>query len=339
MGMELRTNDRRSGRERLSRLTPPDLAEPAADGPPDVLDPDPARVADDADPVDDGRDAQEAAAARWGATAMPDWLDSPQGRRAWARRPSVIPSDEPDDRHADDDLDDDWDPPRRRWTMLPPAAIGLIVVGLLGTLFAGYSLLRSSEPVAPVVAFDETVEAQSVPRGESSAGAGTDASVSRTAEPSEVVVSVVGLVRRPGLVRLAPGSRVADAIEKAGGARPGADLLSLNMAQQLRDGDQVLIGRSGGDQVRSAVVSAGADGGSVTGGPSGARGAPTSAKLDLNTASETELDALPGVGPVTAKAIVAWREANGRFASVDQLAEVDGIGPGKLAKLKPLVTV
>ncbi|MET8797963.1 ComEA family DNA-binding protein [Nocardia sp. NPDC004568] len=160
------------------------------------------------------------------------------------------------------------------------------------------------------------------------------------APPVELVVSVVGLVHRAGLVRLPPGARVADAISAAGGARDGADLAGLNLAQRLADGDQVRVGPGGpgGPLPGSATISGGTVGappaaGTVGGEP--AAGTP----VDLNAATEAELDALPGVGPVTAKAIIAWRATNGRFTDVEQLAEVDGIGPARLARLRALVTV
>lgn len=229
---------------------------------------------------------------------------------------------------------------RRRWRSTPPAAIGLVVVGVIATLVALYAVFSgggADEDVA--VAFPES--AGSAPPSTRAPAAETSAA------PAELVVSVVGLVQRPGLVKLAPQSRVADAIEKAGGARNGADLLSLNLAQPLRDGDQVLVGfadPAGGPQMRSAVVAVDGAGGSPqpSAGTTASASPPPSAggdQVNLNTASESELDTLPGVGPVTAAAIIAWRQANGSFTSVDQLAEVDGIGPARLEKLKDRVTV
>lgn len=154
-----------------------------------------------------------------------------------------------------------------------------------------------------------------------------------------VVVSVVGLVNKPGLVTLAPDARIADAVSAAGGALDGADLLGLNLARHVTDGEQVVVG------VRMPAGQPDALGSSVSGGPasgpaaSSASAAPPSAPVDLNSATVDELDALPGVGPVTAAAIVAWRESNGKFTSVDQLSEVDGIGTARLEKLRSLVRV
>ena len=135
---------------------------------------------------------------------------------------------------------------------------------------------------------------------------------------ADLVVSVVGAIARPGLVTVPPGSRVADVLAAGGGALPGTDLTALNLAQKVSDGDQIVVGAP----ARSVSNDAAAEDGVVS----------------LNDATEAELDALPGVGPVTAASIVAWRDANGPFTSVDQLSEVDGIGPSRLEKLRDLVS-
>jgi len=161
------------------------------------------------------------------------------------------------------------------------------------------------------------------------------------AEP--VVVSVVGLVHTPGLVTLEPGARIADALDAAGGALDGADMLGLNMARRVTDGEQIVVGIGAPPgqptEMGSSVVT-GADSSADAAGPRGspAPGGPAG-PVDLNTATVEQLDTLPGVGPVTAAAIVSWRDSNGRFTSVDQLGEVDGIGPVRLAKLRDLVLV
>ncbi len=138
--------------------------------------------------------------------------------------------------------------------------------------------------------------------------------VSTTASAPELVVNVVGDVVTPGLVTATSGARVADAIRLAGGLTPGADLHNLNLARKLTDGEQIAVGI-----------------------PPPAGAAATPSKLDLNAATASELDALPGVGPVTAQRIVDHRTRKGPFASVDQLREVEGIGDSKLAKLADLV--
>lgn len=138
------------------------------------------------------------------------------------------------------------------------------------------------------------------------------------ATPALLVVDVAGDVRRPGLVRLPPGSRVADALAAAGGVRPGASTAGLNLARVVKDGEQVVVG--------GVAATAAAD-------------AATPGLVNLNTATADDLDALPGVGPVLAERIVAWRDAHGPFATVEQLREVSGIGERKFASLRDLVTV
>jgi competence protein ComEA len=137
---------------------------------------------------------------------------------------------------------------------------------------------------------------------------------------SRVVVDVVGAVRRPGLYRLAQGSRIADALTRAGGATAKADLAQVNLAAPLADGEQVVVPRRG-------VAAAGA--GSGSGG--------AAAPVQLSTATLEQLDSLPGVGPVTAQKILDYRQKHGAFQSVDELDAVPGIGPKRLDQLHELV--
>lgn len=172
------------------------------------------------------------------------------------------------------------------------------------------------------------------PVGSAAGGDAAGGSDRTTAGAELLVVSVTGAVRHPGLVRLPPGSRVADAIGKAGGTTSAADLTGLNLAARLTDGASVVVS----DQPTGTGSSvSGSDAGA--GGSASTRTATPAGKVDLNTADVASLDALPGVGPVTAAAIVAWREKNGRYTSVEQLQEIQGIGPAKYAALAALVTV
>ena len=144
-------------------------------------------------------------------------------------------------------------------------------------------------------------------------------------------VHVLGEVASPGVVRLPQGSRVEDAIAAAGGLTPEARPGELNLAAPVVDGGQVVIGdgRNPGGEMRAGAAP-GAGGGAGGGG---------SGKLDLNTATADQLDGLPGVGPVTASAILAWREQHERFSRVEELLEIEGIGTKTFQRLEPLVTV
>jgi competence protein ComEA len=149
---------------------------------------------------------------------------------------------------------------------------------------------------------------------------GTAAPPPTAATTALLVVDVAGKVRRPGLYRLARGSRVDDAVRAAGGVLAGVDAATVNLAARVSDGEQIVVGVTG-------VPPPGA------GSHSGAATSP----VDLNTASAEQLQTLPGVGPVLAQHILDWRTAHGAFATVDQLREVPGIGPAKLAAIRPLV--
>lgn len=220
-------------------------------------------------------------------------------------------------------------------------AIALAVVAALAVLVTVFTLVR--EKPAPVMSAKlPPVEkaATASPRSSAAPGAGPPTG----AQP--VVVSVVGLVHTPGLVTLPPGARIADALQAAGGAVDGADTIGLNMARPVGDGEQIVVGLaplSGQPTALGSSVASGSVPASKPPGPTGPVSGSVKPKpgeaVDLNTATVEQLDALPGVGPVTAAAIVAWRQANGRFTSVDQLAEVGGIGPARLDKLRPLVRV
>jgi competence protein ComEA len=195
------------------------------------------------------------------------------------------------------------------------------VAGLAGLLAAALALVlvltwlqRPHESPVPTVA-------HSVP-----VGVVVSVPPTATASPA-VVVHVTGAVRRPGLVELAGGSRVDDAVAAAGGATQRADLASVNLARLLVDGEQIVVLRKGAP----AAVGAPA--------PSTVSSAAPGQPVDLNTATIEQLDGLPGVGPVLAQRIVDWRTAHGRFSSVDALTDVSGIGERTLADLRPLVRV
>lgn len=208
-------------------------------------------------------------------------------------------------------------------------ALALAGVGVLAILVTVFALIRQQPP---------PVASANLPPVQMVSSANPTPAANAAGAP--VVVSVVGLVHKPGLVTLQAGARIADALEAAGGPLDGADLIGLNMARKLGDGEQIVVGidppagqpATMGSSVAGDMAAASAR----PGAPASASAAP-SEPVDLNTATVEDLDALPGVGPVTAEAIVAWRAAHGRFDSVDQLGDVDGIGPARLEKLRELV--
>jgi competence protein ComEA len=212
-------------------------------------------------------------------------------------------------------------------------AITLAAVGAIAVLVTVFTLVRDDPP--PVVS-------AKLPPVEMVSSASPTPSPS--ANPDDpIVVSVVGLVHKPGLVTLTAGARIADALTAAGGALDGADLIGLNMARRVADGEQIVVGIAappGEPATMGSSISSGPATAVTSGPPTTSGSAPAPGGLvDLNTATVEQLDALPGIGPVTAAAIVAWRGANGRFSSVDQLGDVDGIGPARLETLRALVRV
>lgn len=150
---------------------------------------------------------------------------------------------------------------------------------------------------------------------------------SASAETSRVVVDVGGEVRKPGVLRLPTGSRVADALRAAGGVKPGADITGLNRARVLMDGEQVVVGGPAPPGAEGGGV--GAVGGLGAGGGTG--------PVSLNSATVEQLDTLPGVGPVLARHIIDYRTEHGGFRAVEELREVNGIGARRFADLQPLV--
>jgi len=212
---------------------------------------------------------------------------------------------------------------RARISLGPGQVAVVAVLAVVGLALTCWWLVRSGghEVVAPT-ALTTPPAALATPDGGGPTGLGDGSSTA--SGQAKVVVDVTGRVRHPGIAVLHQGARVIDALRAAGGARPGVDLGSLNLARVLADGEQVVVGRP------TAVGPAA---------PGSASGPPVTGLVNINTADETTLESLPEVGPVTAQAIITWRDTNGGFSSVDQLLDVDGIGDVTLAKLTPYVTI
>jgi competence protein ComEA len=157
------------------------------------------------------------------------------------------------------------------------------------------------------------------------------------APSAEVVVHVSGAVKRAGVYRLAPDSRVADAIEQAGGAIQNADLDALNLAEPLQDGQKIHVPRKG--EVSAPALASVAPSRKPRSAPQAAAAATTQFPINLNTATAEQLEAIPGIGPVLAQRIIEYRQTHGRFQSVDELLEVRGIGPKRLENMRPYVVV
>lgn len=164
--------------------------------------------------------------------------------------------------------------------------------------------------------------------GQDGAAANPEAAPEPALGEAGVVVDVQGLVAQPGVYRMPPGSRVHEAIRAAGGARRGAQLAGINRAAVLVDGQQVVV---------AAAAAAGAGAGAAADGSSSAGGAPGT-RVSINAADVTALDALPGIGAITAQKIIDDREQSGPYASVDDLDRVPGIGPATIESLRDVVT-
>ena len=230
-----------------------------------------------------------------------------------------------------------WVPEPLRNARLDPGRRGMVVLVLVAAIAAvatAFGVWRDRPEPRPI----ETSTVAALSAGAASpagmAVATTPTTFDAAPAATQIVVSVTGLVASPGVVRLPADSRVADAIAAAGGAQPGANLTGINLAAKLADGDSVVVTDTpapAGDRTATAQGSGAAGAGPAGPQPSGV--------VNLNTADEAALDTLPGVGPVMAQNIVAWREANGKFTSIEQLQEISGIGPSRYAQLAPLVTV
>jgi competence protein ComEA len=170
---------------------------------------------------------------------------------------------------------------------------------------------------------DSSAQAQGVSVSSSHASAGPSGGVSFGASGEDVVIDVTGAVRDSGVFRLPAGSRVDDALKRAGGATAAADLEHINLAARLADGQQVVVPQRAPANAATAAVPAGAD-------PPGAADAP----ISLSTATVTDLDTIEGIGPVTAQDIIDFRDQHGGIGSIDDLDQISGIGPATMEALR-----
>ncbi|SMC33985.1 MULTISPECIES: ComEA family DNA-binding protein [Janibacter] len=241
-----------------------------------------------------------------------------------------------------------------RYGVSRQAVIGVaLVVALAVAMLAGrFVLAREEAAPEPVgveqVGQSEPGEGGADPGGAEPGGAGAAASGAAPAgstapgtSTGKVTVHVVGQVRRPGIVTLDAGARVADAIDEVGGATGRADLGSVNLARLLVDGEQVVV-PTPGESIAAAPApgaAAPAAGAPAGGAPAGGAAPAAGDTVNLNTADLATLETLPGVGPVLAQRIIDWRTEHGRFTAVEELGEVSGIGDKIYAQLAPKVTV
>ncbi|MCL6301168.1 ComEA family DNA-binding protein [Streptomyces kronopolitis] len=222
------------------------------------------------------------------------------------------------------------------------AALLLVLVVAVGFAVQHFWTGRPEPVRAPaaersVGTFGPAPRSSSQPASSSSAAAATNGPPGGAGR--QLVVDVTGKVRHPGIHRMPPGSRVIDALQAAGGVLRGANLRGLNRARRLTDGEQIVVGAPGGGGGAGGgpgATDAGAGGsGSGGGGPGGGGG--SGGPVSLSSATEQQLDSLPGVGPVLARHIIEFRTQHGGFTSVEQLRQVTGIGDRRFADLRPLV--
>jgi competence protein ComEA len=193
----------------------------------------------------------------------------------------------------------------------PASTIAIWLAAAALAVFAGVRLLGGGDDAAPPVAIDGArAEASARPAAGRATPAGADA--------ARLYVHVAGAVRRPGLIRVPGGTRVATALDRAGGPTRRADLTLVNLAARVQDGQQIVVPISG------------------AGGASSAEG-PPGTKVHISTATVEQLDEVDGIGPTLAERIIEYRDAHGGFRSVEELGEVDGIGEVRLEALREAV--
>lgn len=203
------------------------------------------------------------------------------------------------------------------------------VATVMAVVAAARLLGGPSASEAPPVALEQPA------RAASAAGADAPAGDPGPAESGHALhVHVAGAVRRPGVYQVPPGSRVAAAVEAAGGLGRRADPAGVNLAAPLQDGQQVVVAERGG---AGATAAAGHTAGTTGAAGAAAAGSPAGGMISLSTATAEQLETLDGIGPALAARIIEYRDANGGFSSVEELQEVEGIGEKRFAALRDAV--
>ncbi|MFI2101937.1 ComEA family DNA-binding protein [Isoptericola sp. NPDC019693] len=240
----------------------------------------------------------------------------------------------------------------RRWSLaLRAAVVASVVVLLVAVVVAVVATARPDDVItlagggAPSSAASSGPSSPSAgpsaaaPSAAGPVGLGAEGETGEAPEavpaPGTVVVHVVGEVREPGLVTVPSGARVADAVAAAGGTTRRADAAALNLARAVVDGEQIRVPRPG----EPVPATGGGSAGALEGGAEGTEEASPGGAVNLNAAPAAELEELPGIGPALAERIIAWRDENGPFTSVDELDEVSGIGPSVLGQVRDMVTL
>jgi len=233
--------------------------------------------------------------------------------------------------------------PRAAVVLAAVVVVVAVVVVLVGALVSGGGEGAGGTAGVVVRGAPTAGAASGVPSPSAGASAGAAPSAPGA---GRVVVHVLGAVRRSGVVELPASSRVGDALERAGGATDDADLDRLNLARVLTDGERLYVPRVGQQDVPEALgpmadgAAAGPTAAAGAGaGSGGGTGGEESAVVDLNTADQTALETLPGIGPGLAGRIIAWRDEHGRFTAVEDLLDVSGIGDVRFAELRDRVRV
>ena len=284
--------------------------------------------------------------ARPSTNAVPSSGISPSsGTAPWEFDDDLFDPDQPDSATASDDAaiaspDDavpDFKSRAKQFAANHLAALGLVLAIVL--TFAVFQTTRAhSEPVPiQLEPASSPSQHQSQAASDSTAHKSASAEVTATARP-QIRVHVMGEVVRPGVVSLELGARVIDAIDAAGGPNSAADLGELNLAAPVADGAQIIVGGPArpGSTMRADDQTTGPSSNSAK---SADQAAGDASKVNLNSANQAQLESLPGVGPVTAKAILAWRSEHGKFTRIEELQEVNGIGAKTYAQIAPYVTV